>query len=853
MVLCKSTLGVLLAVVPLIAVLVLPHKAVGQGQFVEQGFVEEVVFENLPIATWVSFAPDNRAFIALKDGIVRVARDGTLIGEPFVDISHMVNRRGDRGLLSLAVHPQFPVQPYIYLLFSYDPPGAVPDSTDPCLARLVRFTADASSDYNIAVPGSETVILGVNSTLQNMSPPIPAGDPNNPERASCMTGLTMNGTPIEDCLATDGLSHSVGAMEFAGDGTLFVSLGDQSPYGSAFLTSTRALLLDSLSGKVLRINAETGAGVADNPFYDPGKPSSNRSKVWAMGLRNGFRMALHPENGQPYVGDVGSSLWEEINALKGGNYGWPCYEGGVIGGPVFGGSMEGGNTTSHQQPSFRSSFRTRDFCQALYNQGLGAVTPPLFTYQHPLDINGADSGAAISGLAFYSGSIYPAKYRGALFFSDYIFRTIRYLTFDSNGIPTAHDFAEEVAGQATPVQIVSGPDSNLYVVYLDLPGRRSQIRRIRYNTQNSPPRVVINATPRAGDAPLTVTFRSDGTLDPDGQSLSLDWNFGDGAVSTQPHPIHTFNSPGSFTVRLTATETSPPFASSSETVTIRPGAVPPKITILSPTPPLNYAIGDVISYSGFAEDQGVRVPPNNLVWTVLQHHHTHQHLIDQLSGTESGEFEIEEHTDDTFYSVCLEAFSNAGPIDVRCVDIKPAVTPYTFDSSPPGAVMTYIDEERDVVAPYLAHPIVNSAQSVAAPAQHAGRRFLRWSDGSTSLEKSFTVGLEPQTFTAIYGSDEPVANLGLSTREGIAPLQVSFVGGKSFDPDGRIVKWEWSFGDGSTAMGQNVSHVYRIAGDFTVTLRVTDREGGVGVAQAKVHVLSPPAASRFCADSRSAG
>lgn len=62
-------------------------------------------------------------FIGEKGGRVRVFRNGQLLATPFLDINSEVNSSGDRGMLGMVVHPQFPAQPYIYIFYTYDPPG----------------------------------------------------------------------------------------------------------------------------------------------------------------------------------------------------------------------------------------------------------------------------------------------------------------------------------------------------------------------------------------------------------------------------------------------------------------------------------------------------------------------------------------------------------------------------------------------------------------------------------------------------------------------------------------------------------------------------------------------------------
>jgi hypothetical protein len=101
----------------------------------------------------------------------------------------------------------------------------------------------------------------------------------------------------------------------------------------------RAQLVDSLNGKVLRIDPATGNGLPSNPYYDNTNPRSGRSRVYALGLRNPFRMSLQPETGSHFppdgnpgvlhIGHVGYNTWEALDVVTGAkqNFGWPTYEG----------------------------------------------------------------------------------------------------------------------------------------------------------------------------------------------------------------------------------------------------------------------------------------------------------------------------------------------------------------------------------------------------------------------------------------------------------------------------------------------------------------------------------------------
>ena len=211
-----------------------------------------------------------------------------------------------------------------------------------------------------------------------------------------------------------------------------------------------------------------------------------RSKVWAYGLRNPFRFALHPITGEPYIGDVRWHAWEEINRGRGANFGWPCYEGN---GP---------------QPEYQAAFV---HCQQL---PASAITTPLYTYNH-------GQGNSVVGGAFYSATQYPPEYQGNYFVAEYGFQEIRRLVFDANNnVVRVETFATRVDG---PVALELGPDGMLYYIALN----SGEVGRIRFIGNGRAPIAKAKATPTVGYAPLTVSFSSVGSRDPEGGLLAYFW------------------------------------------------------------------------------------------------------------------------------------------------------------------------------------------------------------------------------------------------------------------------------------------------------------------------------------------
>jgi glucose/arabinose dehydrogenase len=377
------------------------------------GFELVTVAEGLSEGVGFAFAPGERIYIVEKRGLVRLVRHGRLSAQPVIDISREVNTAQDRGLLGIAVHPRFPELPYLYLLYAYDPPqvwdveqlptnNAAADGNGARASRLIRVEADPATDYATARPETAKVLLGTGSTFENING---LDMRNDYERTACGN----RGAYARDCLPADENSHAVGTVTFGPDGMLYVGNGDGCDYVAPRQACTRALDVDSLAGKILRIDPLSGDAPADNPFFD-GDPQSNRSKVYQLGLRNPFRFSFDAPTNSLYVGDVGWNEWEEINrGGPGANFGWPCYE--------------GGNGVAIDQPGYQDM----PVCTELRSSG-SPITPALYAYGHA----GPQGNSVLVG-DVYRGTSYPPLYQGALFFTDYSTRQLRFIAFDREG------------------------------------------------------------------------------------------------------------------------------------------------------------------------------------------------------------------------------------------------------------------------------------------------------------------------------------------------------------------------------------------------------------------------------------
>jgi glucose/arabinose dehydrogenase len=604
------------------------------------------------------------------------------------------------------------------LLYSHDPPGVVPDDTGARVSQLLRVTADAANP-NVAAtgPDSRVILLGTNSTLAN------SGNTsyiNDGENVACGRGPDY----VRDCLPADYDTHSIGTVTFGADGMLYVGNGDASSFTYTDARALRALDLDSMAGKIFRIDPLTGRGLSDNPFYN-GDPDANRSKVLNLGLRNPFRFTLHPETNELYIGDVGWNSWEEINVGRGRNFGWPCYEG----------NHEG----SAQQGQYANDGGTAQRCHQLYDEGLSAVQAPAYAYNH-----GGAGGASANAGALYTGTNYPEQYRGALFIADYNRDWIKYLTFDDAGRATVNDFGEDVAGLGGPAQLIAGPDSNLYYVVL---GMTNEVRRIRYvNAANQPPVANLTATPTSGGAPLAVRFSSEGSFDPDAQALSFAWDFGNGATSEQANPTYLYTTPGTFTARLTVTD--PAGAAATAEIEIIVGNHRPVVGITSPASGTRYNTGAAISFSGTASDIEDGDLSASIQWKALLHHNEHVHFDFFTFTGARGTFIIPDHGDGTYYELCATVNDSTGAAAAtQCIELRPNTVQYTFASVPSGLQVNYAG--TTYTTPFTVTTIPASVRELSVAATQNGLDFSGWSDGG-ARSHDLLIGAGNQTLTATY-------------------------------------------------------------------------------------------------------
>jgi glucose/arabinose dehydrogenase len=305
--------------------------------------------------TGVSSAGDGsgRLFITEQAGRIMVVRDGAPLPEPFLDLTALVGANGnEQGLLSVAFHPRYAENGLLYVNYTDRQGDTV----------IARYSVSADSPDR-ADPASAKVLLTVEQPAAN---------------------------------------HNGGLITFGPDGMLYVGLGDGGAAGDPWGNGQK---LDTLLGKLLRLDVDGGdpyAIPAGNPFVGR---DGVRPEIWAYGLRNPWRFSFDRATGDLYIADVGQNAQEEVNfqpasSAGGENYGWNTMEGDAC-------------------------FRGAGCDQT-------GLVIPVAVYSH----SGQDGGCSITGGYVYRGAAFP-QLAGTYLYTDYCTGNLWGLRQDDGGWESA--------------------------------------------------------------------------------------------------------------------------------------------------------------------------------------------------------------------------------------------------------------------------------------------------------------------------------------------------------------------------------------------------------------------------------
>ncbi|WPP27906.1 PQQ-dependent sugar dehydrogenase [Streptomyces sp. CL7] len=595
-------------------------------------------FQQVTLAKGVAETGEPMTLAVLPDrSVLHTSRDGTLRRTDANGTTTVAGRldvysHDEEGLQGVAADPGFAANRFVYLYYA---------------PRLDTPAGDAPSDGGAAdfapfdgVNRLSRFVLRTDGTLDTAS-----------ERK------------ILDVPASRGLCcHVGGDIDFDADGNLYLSTGDDTnPFASdgytpiderasrnpAYDAQRSAGNTNDLRGKILRIKVQADGSYTVPPgnLFPPGT-GRTRPEIYAMGFRNPFRMSVDQATGTVYVGDYGPDAGTaspsrgpagqvEFNRItRAGNYGWPYCT---------------GRNDAYVDHDFASgSSGARFDCSAPRNTsprntGLTDL-PPAQPAWIPYDGGsvpefGTGSESPMGGPVYRydadsaSDVKFPEEYDGDFFAGEFGRRWIKRV--ETGGDGTVQSINAFPWNGTQVMDMAFGPDGALYVLdygtgYFN-GDHNSALYRIEHVTGGRAPVAQATADITSGVAPLEVAFSSAGTTDPDGDTLSYAWTFGDGATSTAAHPSHTYTANGQYTATVKVTDPSGRSATASVRITV--GNTAPTVRIDTPADGRIYDFGAAIPFTVTVTDpEDGAVDCSRVKVTFVIGHDSHGHPQTSATG-----------------------------------------------------------------------------------------------------------------------------------------------------------------------------------------------------------------------------
>lgn len=526
----------------------------------ENRFTKTVLVKDLKEPMELAVTKNHRVFFVERKGNVKlynpVTDEAKVIGK--LDVFSGNND----GLLGIALDPDFYNNQHIYLYYS--PAG------DPPRQRLSRFML---KDNQLDI-GSEKVMLEIPT-----------------QRETCC--------------------HSAGSLEFGPKGLLYIATGDNTnPWESdgysplderkeGYDAQQTSANTNDLRGKILRIRPlpDGTYEIPDGNLF-PKDGSQGRPEIYAMGIRNPFRISVDSKNSYIYFGDIGPDAsqasekgpnsYDELNVVKEpGNYGWPYFIADNKAYPEINFTTgEIGEMKNPEKPVNDSPNNTGQ-------EVLPPAKPAMLYYSYSESEQWPALGKG--GRSIMAGEVYhfhdyknavgkfPLYYDNYLFIYEWMRNWIKVVRLDENGdVVKIEDFMPSTPFEK-PMDMQFAPDGSLYVLeygsawYSD--NSDAKLSRISYTRGNRPPVAKIEVSASAGAVPLTVEFSADSSYDADNDSLQYAWSFlsGEEVDSQEKNPTFIFDAPGEYQCTLVVTDAQGEKSSTYTEIIV--GNAPPKVNI----------------------------------------------------------------------------------------------------------------------------------------------------------------------------------------------------------------------------------------------------------------------------------
>ncbi|MEV6694358.1 PQQ-dependent sugar dehydrogenase [Micromonospora sp. NPDC051196] len=600
-------------------------------------------FQQVTLAKGVAEVGEPMTLAVLPDrSVLHTARNGTLRRTDAADTTTVIGTipvytHDEEGLQGVGVDPNFASNRHIFLY--YAPPLSTPGGDAPATGtnfsawqgvnRLSRFTLNADFTVNQA---SRVDVLDVAA-----------------DRGMCC--------------------HVGGDIDFDAAGNLYLSTGDDTnPFDSggyapidertnrnpAYDAQRSAANTNDLRGKILRIkvNANGTYSIPAGNMFAPGT-AGTRPEIYAMGLRNPFRMSVDKATGIVYVGDYGPDAGStsargpsgqvEFNRITGpGFYGWPYCTGTNTTNETYAEWNFANNTAGAKYNctggATNNSFRNTGLTT------LPATKPAWIRYAgdagSPPEFGGGSESPMAGPVYRYNAAStsttkWPQSFDGQFFAGEFGRGWIKPIHVNADGSVGTIDASFPWNGKQV-MDLAFGPDGALYVLdygtgYFNGDHNSALYRYDYVGGGNRAPTAVASADKTSGVAPLTVNFSSAGSSDPEGGALTYSWAFGDGSTSTAANPSKTYTANGNYTATLTVRD--PQGATGTASVRIGVGNTAPTVTINSPGNGQLFSFGDTVPFSITVTDpEDGTIDCTKVKMTYVLGHDSHGHQITSQNG-----------------------------------------------------------------------------------------------------------------------------------------------------------------------------------------------------------------------------